>query len=105
MNKLLITLGIGIIIALIDTVPMILRKSEPHQIGTAFTHWVIVAILVSYSAIPLPGWARGLLIGALTTIPFLFTLSRDQPGSLLPVFGMSLLLGAITGYATHRWAQ
>jgi ribose/xylose/arabinose/galactoside ABC-type transport system permease subunit len=105
MSKLLITLGIGLAIALIDIVPMILRKADPYQIGTAFTHWVVVAVLISYSAMPMPGWARGIVIAVLTTVPFLITLSRDHPASLLPVLGMSLLLGAVAGYTIERWAH
>jgi hypothetical protein len=99
MNKLLIALGIGTVIALIDVAPMILRKAPLLQIATPFVHWIVVAVLVAYSSMPLPGWAKGLVIGVITTIPFLFVLAQSHPGAVWTVAGMSVVLGLLMGVA------
>jgi hypothetical protein len=108
MNKLLIALSIGFIVALIDTAPMLLRKAPVMQIATPFVHWVVVAVLVAYSSMPLPGWAKGLVIGVITTIPFLFVLAQSHPNAVPVVAGLSVVLGLATGvalqWALARWA-
>jgi hypothetical protein len=100
MNKLLIALGFGTVIALIDVAPMILRKAPLLQIATPFVHWIVVAVLVAYSSMPLPGWAKGLVIGVITTIPFLFVLvAQSHPGAVWTVAGISVVLGLVMGVA------
>jgi hypothetical protein len=99
MNKLLIALSLGTVIALIDIAPMILRKAPLLQMATPFVHWIVVGVLVAYSAMPLPGWAKGLVIGVITTIPFLFVLAQSHPGAVWTVAGISVVLGLIMGVA------
>lgn len=103
MNKLLIALSIGFIIALIDVAPMLLRKAPLLQIATPFVHWIVVGVLVAYSSMPLPGWAEGLVIGVITTIPFLFVLAQSHPGAVWTVAGISVVLGLVIG-AAMEWA-
>jgi hypothetical protein len=103
MNKLLIALGIGLVIALIDIAPMILRKAPALQMATPFVHWIVVAVLVAYSSMPLPGWAKGLVIGVITTVPFLFVIAQSHPNAVWTVAGISVVLGLITG-AVMQWA-
>jgi uncharacterized membrane protein HdeD (DUF308 family) len=99
MSKLMIALGVGLVIATLDTLPMILGKRPWLQIATPFVHWVVVAVLVAYSAMPLPGWAKGLVIGVITTIPFLFVLAQSHPGSVPIVAGLSVVFGSLAGVA------
>lgn len=99
MNKLLIALAIGFIIALIDVSPMLIRKAPWLQIATPFVHWFVVGVLVAYSSMPLPGWAKGLVIGVITTIPFLFVLAQSHPNAVLTVAGISVVLGLVMGVA------
>ncbi|MBS7806533.1 hypothetical protein [Variovorax sp. PCZ-1] len=102
MNKLLIALAIGFIIALIDVAPMLLRKAPWLQIATPFVHWIVVGVLVAYSSMPLPGWAKGLIIGVITTIPFLFVLAQSHPNAVLTVVGISVVLSLLTGVVMEQ---
>lgn len=102
MNKLLIALSIGLIVAMLDTAPMWLRKAPLLQIATPFVHWVVVAVLVAYSSMPLPGWAKGLVIGVITTIPFLFVLAQSHPGAVWTVTGISVVLSLVVGVAVEQ---
>ena len=97
MNKLLILLAIGTVAALIDTAPMLLRKTPWVQIATPFTHWIAAAILIGYSTMPLPNWAKGLAIGVITTIPFLFVLAQSHPNAVPVVAAISVALGTALG--------
>ncbi len=104
MNKFLITLGIGIAAGLIDVLPMILRKGEWVTIASAFTHWVVTTLLIRYAIMPLTPWLKGALIGGLSALPVLITYSQTKPESVLPILGISLVLGAAIGFMTARFA-
>jgi hypothetical protein len=103
MAKLPIALSVGVVIGLVDVGSMLLRKAPALQIAMAFTHWVVVAVLVAYSTMPLPAWARGLVIGVITTLPMLFTLAQTHPNAVPVVAALAVVLGAVTGVAVN-WA-
>ena len=99
MNTLSLALVVGFLIASLDTAPMWLRKTPLLQIATPFLHWVVVAVLVAYSNMPLPMWAKGLVIGVITTVPFLFVLAQSNPSAVASVAGLSVVMGVLTGFA------
>jgi hypothetical protein len=104
MSKLAITLFIGLAAATIDVLPMVLRKSEWVTIASAFTHWVVTTILISYAVMPIAPWLKGAMIGALSAAPVLITYSQSKPSSVLPILGISIVLGAVVGFTTAHYA-
>ena len=48
--------------------------------------------------------AEGGLIGALNAVPVLITYSQTKPSSVLPVLGISIVLGGAVGFMTSRFA-
>jgi hypothetical protein len=109
MSKLAITLLIGLAAATIDVLPMVLRRdgANPAEwtiIASAFTHWVVTTIFISYAVMPLTPWLKGALIGALSAAPVLITYSQTKPASVLPILGISVVLGAAVGFMTARFA-
>lgn len=104
MSKLVITLVIGLAAGTIDVLPMVLRKAEWAVIASAFTHWVVTTVLISYAVMPLAPWLKGALIGAISAAPVLITYSQSKPSSVLPILGISIVLGAVVGLATARFA-
>jgi hypothetical protein len=108
-TKLAITLLIGLAAATIDVLPMVLRRggtnpAEWTTIASAFTHWVVTTILISYAVMPLAPWLKGALIGTLSAAPVLITYSQTKPASVLPILGISVVLGAAVGFMTARLA-
>jgi hypothetical protein len=85
MSKLAITLLIGLAAATIDVLPMVLRKTEWTTIASAFTHWVVTTILISYAVMPM-------------------AYSQSKSASVLPILGISIVLGAAVGLMTARFA-
>lgn len=93
MSKLAITLLIGLTAAAIDVLPMVLRRGMAHPaewttIASAFTHWVVTTILISYAGMPLAPWLKGALIGALGAASVVIASSQSKPSILLPILGI-----------------
>jgi hypothetical protein len=104
MSKLTITLLIGLAAGTLDVLPMVLGEGEWIGIASAYAHWLVTAVLISYTAMLLPPWLRGALIGALNAVPVLITYSHAKPSSVLPVLGSSIMLGGAVGFTTARLA-
>jgi len=54
-------LGVGVVAAVIDVVPMIMQKIDKHSCVSAFIHWIFITFIIAYSKFPLPAWGKGLL--------------------------------------------
>jgi hypothetical protein len=105
MSKLLTTLAIAVAAGLVDIAPMLLRGVERMQIFSVFTHWFVTTIFISYAVMPLHPAMKGALIGALSTLPVLIMYAQTHPERLLPIFAISIGLGAVIGLSTHRFAN
>lgn len=106
MHKFLIALGIGIAAGALDIIPMALRRAELHAMATPFVHWVVTTLFIAYMKTPLAPWPwlQGSVIAVLASLPVLITYSRTNPQSVLPILGISIVLGAVVGLATARFA-
>ena len=98
MNTILISLIIGCTAALIDTVPMIIKKLDPMFTVSAAILWILTGILIprlSFTAMP---WLNGILTAGILLLPSLFLIIKLDPKALPQILLSTLVLGALTGY-------
>jgi hypothetical protein len=105
MSKLLIAALIGAGAGAFDTIPMLLRKAPWHEIAVPFVHWLMLGVLIAYVQMPLHSALKGSIVAVMTTLPILISYSQTKPTSVLPILVISLGLGAVVGWLTHRFAQ
>lgn len=104
MSKLFISLAIGILAGIVDVVPMIIQKLDKFACWSAFVHWVIMGIIISYINIPLSPWLKGLLIAVVSALPVIILVSKEEPFSIIPILIMSAILGALVGILTSKFS-
>jgi hypothetical protein len=104
MNKLLTALLIGAGAGLLDTIPMLLRKASWPEIAVPFTHWLMLGVLIAYVQMPLHPALKGSIVALMTTVPILITYSQTKPSAVMPIFLISIALGATVGWLTQRFA-
>jgi hypothetical protein len=105
MSRLLISVLIGAVAGVIDVGPMIAQKLSKHACLSAFVHWVLLGVLISYVRLPLPAWLNGVVIAVLACLPVAILVSEREPKSTIPILSMSVVLGAAVGVATSRFAH
>jgi hypothetical protein len=105
MPKLLTALLIGAGAGALDTIPMLLRKAAWHEVAVPFVHWLVLGVLIAYVQMPLHPSLKGLLVAVLTTLPTLITFSQTKPSLVLPILGISVVLGAAVGWLTNLYAS
>lgn len=99
MNRLLLACGVGVIAAVVDIVPMIVKKLSPWQIASAGVECVVVAVVVFYSCFPVPDIVKGALVSLGCAIPVLLLVAQTEPKSIPVIVAMQLCLGALDGAA------
>jgi len=105
MKKWQATLFCGIVAGIIDIVPMALQQLDMYSIVSAFVHWVVVVFVVNYVSFPLSGWLKGLLIAEIMAVPVMIIVMKTEPGAVIPMLGMSAVLGSLAGWAEKRFAK
>jgi hypothetical protein len=103
MNKKTLTgLLIGLIAGIIDVIPMIIQKLTWDANLAAFSMWIIIGFFLSVTQLKIKGILKGLLISFLVLIPNLFIIGWKEPKSLIPIFIMTVILGALTGFVYQK---
>ena len=104
MSKLIVSLIIGIIAGIVDVIPMIIQKMDKYANLSAFFHWVVVGVIISYIQMPLAPWLKGLVIAELLAISIMIIVAKEDKKSVIPIFAMSAILGILVGISTAKFA-
>lgn len=104
MSKLMMAILIGIIAGIIDAIPMMIQKLDKHATWSAFVHWVVMGIIISYIQIPFSPWLKGLVVAELSAIPVIIIVAKEDKKSIVPILIMSAILGILVGITTAKFA-
>ncbi len=99
MNDIFIALLIGIGAGIIDVIPMLIQKMNKAANLSAFSHWVVLGLIIPFVSWGIAPWLKGLTIAELSAVPVLFMVGTEDKKAILPIVVMSALLGAAVGVA------
>lgn len=98
------TFGIvaGLLFGAIDVALMLPLKfaDRTTAFAAAFASRFAIGLLAATTQLPLPGWARGLIVGLLISIPDAIITKAYAPILVTGVLG-----GTLIGWAADRWAR
>ncbi len=101
-NKILIGVGLGAIAGAIDVIPMLLQHLTWDANLSAFFLWVVSGFMLSTSNLTIHPVLKGIVIPFICLLPSTFIIGWNNPFSLLPIGIMTLVLGALLGYAYNK---
>jgi hypothetical protein len=104
MTKLFISIGIGVIAGVIDVIPMLIQKLDKFSNWSAFVHWVVLGVIISYIQMPLAPWLKGLVVAEIAALPIIILVAKTDRKSIIPMMVMSAILGIAVGISTGRFA-
>jgi len=93
MNNILIALIIGVIAGIIDVIPMIIQKLDRFSNLSAFSHWVILGLIIPFVDWNIEPWIKGLIIGELSGIPIMILVFKEDKKAIIPMIIFSAILG------------
>jgi len=101
-RKIIMGTALGVIAGIIDITPMMIQKLPIHSILSAFSMWVVLGFLVNTSALKMNGVLKGLLLSFLVLLPTAILIAQGEPVSLIPISIMTVILGALLGFASDK---
>jgi len=99
MNEILIALIIGIIAGIIDVIPMIIQKMDKYANLSAFSHWVVLGLIIPFVSWDISAWLKGLIIAEISAIPILLIVAPKDKKAVIPISIMSAILGIAVAIA------
>jgi hypothetical protein len=103
-EKLTISILIGLGAGLLDITPMILQKMEKRAVISAFLQYFFIAIIIVHINLPwLAWWLTGPVVALALSLPVMIIVSTNDQKSL-PIIGtMSLIIGFLSSLAARFW--
>jgi len=105
MNKLILGLLLGSAVGLIDIIPMLGMRLPWEANASAFSLWTVNGLLIAASNFKMNGILKGILISFLVLLPNAFIIGGNNPANLIPVAGMTLILGSLLGYLIEKYGK
>ncbi len=84
---------------------MLLQKLSWDANLSAFTMWVVVGLLVSVVDLKINPIFKGILIALLALLPTAIIIGAKEPVSLIPIGGMTLILGSLVGFMIDKYGK
>lgn len=103
MNNLLVAALIGIVAGLIDVIPMLIMKLERIANISAFTHYVVLGLIIPFVNWGLTPWLSGIIISLLSSLPIMIIVYPKDKKSLIPITVFAIILGAGIGLAGAKF--
>ncbi len=105
MNKIKTGLLSGIFAGIIDVIPMLIQKLPWEANISAFLMWVVTGFFISITTLNIKPVLKGIIISLLVLLPTSILIGWKEPLSLLPIFGMTIMLGGLLGYFIHKFGK
>jgi hypothetical protein len=105
MNKIKTGLLAGIVAGIIDVIPMLIQKLPWEANISAFLMWVVTGFFISITTLNIKPVLKGMIISLLVLLPASILIGWKEPLSLLPILGMTIMLGGLLGYFIHKFGK
>jgi uncharacterized protein with PQ loop repeat len=105
MDKLLLSIIIGLVAGIVDTIPMIVQKLPRYSTVSAFFHYFFVSIVIVNIDLPhVPWWLEGGLISFALMIPMMIHVGHTDKKPLPIIAANAIVIGTLVGLAGHYFS-
>jgi len=102
MDKLSLSILLGLAIGIVDIIPMIIQKIPRYSTISAFIHYFIATIVIVNIDIPqLPWWLLGGVIGLLLMLPMIIHVGHTDKKPIPIIAINAIVLGSVAKVASH----
>ena len=105
MKNYLISLLIGLIAAVIDTAPMILRKMDRLFIVSAFFVWIVLGLFIPKISFVSISFLNGIIVAILFVLPMVILIYKLDPKGLPIIIVTTIILGCGVGFFSNLFIK
>ena len=98
-NNIVIGLVLGAVAGILDVIPMLIQRLTWDANLSAFLLWVVSGFFLATTNLKLPPVLKGIVIPFICLLPSALLIGWTEPVSLVPISVMTLILGALLGFA------
>lgn len=102
MNKMYKGLFWGVVMGIIDVLPMLYQRLPWDANLSAFSFWIIAGFVISTSMLHLNRVVKGMFLAFILIIPVGVLIAWKSPVHCIPIGIMTLILGGVLGYLIER---
>lgn len=96
MDKLSLSILLGLSIGIIDIIPMIIKRLPRYSTISAFMHYFIATVVIVNIDIPqLPWWLEGAVLGFMLILPMLIHVGHTDKKPLPIITINAIVLGSV----------
>ncbi len=100
MREFLLTLLIGLVVGVIDILPMLKMKLDKYSISSAFIFYLAMPFIIfNIDLFGMVWWLKGGVITLVLAMPVIILVSKEDKRSVPPIVVMSIVLGTLIGIA------
>jgi hypothetical protein len=105
MDKLLLSIIIGLVAGIVDAIPMIVQKLPRYSTVSAFFHYFFVSIVILNIDLPhIAWWLEGGLISFALMIPMMIHVGHTDKKPLPIIAANAIVIGTLVGLAGHYFS-
>lgn len=103
MDKILLTACVGIVVGIIDVLPMIKMKLDRYSIVSAFVFYFILPFVIfNIGLYGIAWWLKGGIVALALALPTIILVAKEDKKSVPPMLIMSVILGTVMS-AIHTY--
>lgn len=102
MNRLWIGPLCGAVAGVLDVIPMVIQGLTWDANLGAFSMWAITGFFISRVDLKIHPVVKGIFISILILTPSAFLIGWHEPLTLIPILGMTIVLGGLLGFGIHK---
>ena len=102
MDKLLLSVLMGLVIATTDIIPMLIKRLPRYSTIAAFIHYFVATIVIVNIDIPLlPWWLEGGVLGFMLMAPMLIHVGHEDKKPLPIICANAVVFGSVAEIVSH----
>lgn len=102
MDKLYFSVLLGLVIGVVDVIPMIMQKLPRYSTVSAFVHYLVATIVIVNIDIPqLAWWLEGGVLGLALMLPMLIHVGHSDKKPLPIIAINAIVLGSVAEIVSH----
>ena len=102
MDKLSLSILLGLVIGIVDIIPMILKKLPRYSTVSAFIHFFVATIVIVNINIPqLPWWLAGGVIGLALMLPMIIHVAHTDRKPIPIITMNAIVLGTVAKVVSY----
>jgi hypothetical protein len=105
MKKAALIISIGLVLGLLDLIPLFLAKAPLYNMVSIIVFWLCATFFIYKTNLVKNNLLNGLMVAVLLMLPMALAVSASNSKDFLPMMVMAIILGPIAGMSLNKYVR